>query len=74
MYATYNVDWCLSSTLETGFCVEALRNALTVACPEIINSDQGCQFTSSDWVEFLVDWDIKISMTCKGRCSDNVYI
>ena len=42
--------------------------------PEIINSDQGCQFTSNDWVNFLKENDIKISMTGKGRCLDNVYI
>jgi putative transposase len=74
VYSRYIVGWSLSNTFETGFCIEALRNALMVACPEIINSDQGCQFTSSDWVDFLADWDMKISMTGKGRCTDNVYI
>ena len=42
--------------------------------PEIINSDQGCQFTSDNWISFFRDQGIKISMTGKGRCLDNVYI
>jgi putative transposase len=70
----YIVGWSLSNTLETTSCIEALNSALTVAQPEIINSDQGCQFTSEDWINRLKDEDIKISMTGKGRCLDNVYI
>ena len=35
---------------------------------------QGCQFTSDDWIDFLREYDIKISMTGKGRCTDNIYI
>ena len=37
------------------------------AHPEIINSDQECQFTSNNWVDYLNEWDIKMSMTGKGR-------
>ena len=40
----------------------------------IDNSDQGCQFTSNDWVDYLNEWGIQISMTGKGRCLDNIYI
>lgn len=74
VHSRYIVSWALSNTLETGFCLDALKKGLTQAQPEIINSDQGCQFTSDDWVEFLKEWGIKISMTGKGRCLDNVYI
>ena len=42
--------------------------------PEIINTDQGCQFTSEDWIMELKKRGIKISMTGQGRCCDNVYI
>ena len=74
VYSRYIVSWKISTTLETEFCLEALKAGLTVGMPEIINSDQGCQFTSDDWVKFLKENDIKISMTGKGRCLDNVYI
>ena len=69
-----NQAWMVSNTLETGFCLEALKLGLNDAMPEIINSDQGSQFTSDDWVEYLKEYGVKISMTGKGRCLDNVYI
>ena len=47
---------------------------MTNALPEIINSDQGCQFTSEEWVGFLIAWSSQIIMTGKGRCINNVYI
>jgi putative transposase len=64
----------LSSLLDTASCLEALHNALKVAKPEIINSDQGCQFTSKSWIEALTNNNITISMDGKGRWADNVYI
>lgn len=74
VYSRYVVSWSISNTLETGFCLEALRLGLSVAKPEIVNSDQGCQFTSDDWVNELKAEGITISMTGVGRCLDNVYI
>ena len=74
VYSRYIVGWSLSNTLETDFCIDALKQGLYDATPEIINSDQGCQFTSDDWGGFLREYDIKISMTGKGRCTDNIYI
>lgn len=74
VYSRYIVDWRLSTTLETTFCIEALESALHKGIPGIINTDQGCQFTSEEWVSFLKDKEIQISMTGKGRCLDNVYI
>ena len=74
VYSRYIVGWSLSNTLETEFCIDALKAGLANAQPEIINSDQGCQFTSDDWIDFLREWEIKISMTGKGRCTDNIYI
>jgi putative transposase len=74
VHSRYVVSWSLSNTLETGFCIEALKLGLSVAKPEIVNSDQGCQFTSEDWVNALRAEGIKISMTGVGRCLDNVYI
>jgi putative transposase len=74
VHSRYVVGWSLSNTLDTAFCIDALKWGLAYAEPEIINSDQGCQFTSEDWINFLREWNIKISMTGKGRCLDNVYI
>lgn len=74
VYSRYVVGWSLSNTLETDFCIDALKQGFTMAIPEIVNSDQGCQFTSETWINFLRDRGIKISMTGKGRCIDNVYI
>lgn len=74
VYSRYVVAWSLPNTLETAFCLEALKKGLQLAKPDIINSDQGCQFTSEEWIKFLREQGIKISMTGKGRCLDNVYI
>ena len=74
VYSRYIVDWRLSTTLETSFCIEALESALEKGKPAIVNTDQGCQFTSEEWVSFLKSNEVQISMTGKGRCLDNVYI
>lgn len=74
VYSRFVVGWALSNTLETEFCIEALAKGLNKATPQIINSDQGCQFTSQKWVSFLKKEKIQISMTGKGRCLDNIYI
>jgi len=72
----YVVGWTLGNTLDTEVCIEALNHALkrSTALPEIVNSDQGCQFTSELWTKTLLDNGITISMTGKGRCLDNIYI
>lgn len=65
----------VSNTLTPDFCVAALKEAL--ACfgtPEIVNTDQGSQFTSADWTDVLKSHDIRISMDGKGRWIDNVFI
>ena len=74
VYSRYIVGWQLSNTLETTFCIEALQSGLTLAVPEMVNSDQGCQFTGTEWINCLEKQKIKISMTGKGRCLDNLYI
>ena len=74
VHSRYIVSWSLSNTMETRFYLDALKKGLMYAQPEIINSDQGSQFTSEDWVDYLDERGIDISMTGKGRCLDNVYI
>ena len=64
--------WWLSNSMDTTFCVEALKEALAKhGTPEIFNTDQGSQFTSGDWIDVLTDAKIKISMDGKGRWIDN---
>jgi putative transposase len=71
-YSRYVLAWELSNTLDTSFCLSVLRRALTVAKPEIFNSDQGCQFTSTEFTRELLAAEVAISMDGKGRCIDNI--
>lgn len=75
-WATRKVlSWRLSNTLDTRFCVEALKEALfKYGAPEIFNTDQGCQFTSEAFTSVLKTWNVKISMDGKGRFKDNIFI
>jgi putative transposase len=67
--------WQLSNTLGADFCVEALEEALArYGKPEIFNTDQGCQFTSTDFTGVLERGGITISMDGKGRCMDNIFV
>lgn len=69
------LSWRLSNSLQSSFCVDALKEALgRFGKPRIFNTDQGSQFTSQDFTEVLKDADIKISMDGKGRWMDNVFI
>jgi putative transposase len=75
-YSRKVLGWAVSNTMGTGLCLEALDKALqnTGKVPEIFNTDQGCQFTSAEWIGRLKDLDIQISMDGKGRWMDNVFI
>lgn len=67
--------WRVSITLDAGFCIEALEEALARhGQPEIFNSDQGSQFTSTDFIKVLASRQIKISMDGKGAWRDNVFV
>jgi putative transposase len=70
------ISWKVSTTLESGFCVEALEEAVRRAgcVPEIFNTDQGSQFTGASWIEALQSLKIRISMDGKGRWMDNVFV
>jgi len=70
------LGWSVSNTMETGLCLEALEKAFanTGQVPEIFNTDQGCQFTSEEWISRLEEKGIKVSMDGKGRWMDNVFI
>ncbi len=67
--------WRLSNTLDTDFCVEALNEAvLHFGAPDIMNTDQGSQFTSWGWTDRLRKAGVKISMDGKGRFLDNIFV
>jgi len=69
------LSWRLSITMETDFCVEALREATELyGQPEIFNTDQGVQFTSITFVDELASRGVRISMDGKGRYLDNIFI
>lgn len=73
-FSRYVLSWRLSNTLENTFCVEVLEEALSISQPEIFNTDQGCQYTASNFLKILKDRDIKISMDSKGRALDNIFV
>lgn len=74
VHSRYVIAWRLSNTMDTHFCLEMLDEALFFACPEILNTDQGSQFTSRDWIERVEGSGILVSMDGKGRWIDNIII
>ena len=83
LYLVAVMDWAsrhvlagrLSNTLDAGFCVEALDEALTRhGQPEIFNTDQGSQFTGFAFTGRLQAAGVRISMDGRGRCMDNIFI
>lgn len=73
-FSRYVVSWELSNTLDTGFCLEALDRALGIATPEIFNTDQGVQFTSTEFTNRLKTAEIRISWDGRGRALDNIFV
>jgi putative transposase len=74
-HSRYVLSWQLSNSLDNSFCLAALDEALLLyGKPEIFNSDQGCQFTSSSFTEKLKAAGIRISMDGRGRVFDNIFV
>jgi putative transposase len=83
LYLTVVMDWCtrrilawrLSNTMEASFCVDAVEEALAkYGCPRIFNTDQGSQFTSTEFTSVLIKNHVAISMDGKGAWRDNVFV
>jgi putative transposase len=74
LYSRRVMSWRLSNTMDTAFCVEALKESIEEVQPEIFNTDQGSQFTSEAFTKVLLAQGIQISMDGKGRAIDNVFI
>jgi len=74
-YSRKVLSWRLSNTLDTGFCVDCLQQAIQAyGVPEIFNTDQGCQFTSEAFTGVLKSHGITISMDGRGRALDNIFV
>jgi putative transposase len=83
VYLCVVLDWAsrkvlayrLSIAMDAGFCVEALEEAFRrYGCPDIVNTDQGAQFTSAAFIEALTSRGIRISLDGKDAWRDNVFV
>ena len=75
IFSRYLLAWRFSNVMDTSFCLEMLDEGLiTYEQPEIVNTDQGSQFTSTAWTEKLELNSIRVSMDGQGRWVDNVFI
>lgn len=74
LFSRYVVSWSISDSLESDFCIYAVENALEKGKPEIINSDQGTQYTSRGYTNLLKKNGVSISMSGRGRCWDNIFV
>jgi len=75
VYSRYIVGWGISNTLDADASLSVLKQAMDDhGKPEIVNSDQGSQFTCEQWGEYLKGRGIRISMDGKGRAVDNIFV
>jgi len=75
VYSRKILSWSLSNSMDTQWCVDMLKEAIkTHGKPQIVNSDQGSQYTSALWTHTLYKQGIKVSMDGKGRATDNAWI
>jgi putative transposase len=75
-YSRYVLAWELSVTRDSDFCVRAWERAVALAgrAPEIMNTDQGAEFTSADWIGAVQQQGVLVSQDGRGRCLDNVMV
>jgi len=73
-FSRYVIEWQISNTLDTDFCLEAFERAGKHGSPEIFNTDQGVQFTSERFTDAVERSGAKISMDGKGRALDNIMV
>lgn len=68
------IAWDVGNSMETGFCLGILSQGLSVARPQILNTDQGSQYTSKEWIYQVESNNIRVSMDGVGRWADNIPI
>ena len=73
-FSRYVLSWSVSNSLESLFCMDALDEALSMSRPVIFHSDQGSQYTCSDFIDELKVRKIKVSMSGRERCFDNILV
>ncbi|HIE78471.1 MAG TPA: IS3 family transposase, partial [Candidatus Thioglobus sp.] len=70
-----DLSWRLSNSMDSSFCIEALEEAIHYyGWPDILNSDQGSQYTSSEFTQALKEHQTRISMDGRGAWWDNVFV
>ena len=75
VFSRYIISWELSNSLSKEMCTAVIKKGLEIGKPEIINTDQGSQYTSTDFIDLVVEKNgIQISMDSKGRALDNIWI
>lgn len=75
LHSRYVLNWSVSNTMDAQWCADVLEQAIALhGKPEIVNTDQGSQFTSEVFTDTVLSKDIKLSMDGKGRAIDNVFI
>ncbi len=76
LYSRYIVNWSISNSMEASWVTAVVKEAVeTHGAPEIINSDQGSQFTSDEYISYIKGLEVtKVSMDGKGRAIDNIFI
>jgi len=76
LFSRYVVNWSLSNTMTSQWCRQTLAEAIRQhGKPEIINTDQGSQFTAAEFTQYVVnELQIRLSMDGKGRAIDNIFI
>lgn len=74
-YSRYLLGWRLSNTLSADFCIETVKDCISqYGKPQIINTDQGTQFTCDEFTSMVLGQEIKLSMDGRGRATDNIAI
>ena len=75
LYSRYVLNWSLSNTMEAVWCQELIADAVDVyGKPDIVNTDQGVQYTSDVFTQYVLGAGIRLSMDGKGRATDNAFI
>ena len=75
LYSRYVVNWSVSNTMDAEWCKQTLQEAIQMhGKPEIINTDQGSQFTSDTFSQYVLQQGVRLSMDGKGRAIDNAFI
>jgi len=75
LHSRYVLNWSVSNTMDAQWCKETLEEAIRIhGEPEIVNTDQGSQFTAKVFTSLVLENGIKLSMDGKGRAIDNVFI